>query len=141
MGLYQESPNYNPAVKFGPTAGFTSFTWTYIGKTLEISLYLAIKPRGYQILHVALSSGPSPRGVNYSPRVEFITKAHKFYMGLYSEIFRNPLGPLVSENDAKKGIKYILIISTCNSLSLCSNERKSIAHGYQYFSFANVNFQ
>ena len=50
-----------------------------IGKTLEISLYLAIRPRAYQILHVALSSGPSPRGVNYSPRVELIAMGHKFY--------------------------------------------------------------
>ena len=40
-----------------------------------------------QILHVALSSGPSPRGVNYNPRVESIAKGYKVYMGLYSEIF------------------------------------------------------
>ena len=32
VGLYQESPNCSP--------GVTSFTWTYKGKTLEISLYL-----------------------------------------------------------------------------------------------------
>ena len=42
-----------------------------------------------QILHVALSSGPSPRGVNYNPRVELIAKGYKFYIGLYSEILRN----------------------------------------------------
>ena len=38
-------------------------------------------------MHVALSSGPSPRGVNYNPRVELIAKGYKFYIGLYSEIF------------------------------------------------------
>ena len=47
------------------------------------------KAYGYQILHVALSSGPSPRGVNYNPRVELIAKGYKFYIGLYSEILRN----------------------------------------------------
>ena len=49
------------------------------------------KAYGYQILHVALSSWPSPRGVNYNPRVEMIAKGYKFYMGLYGEIFRNLL--------------------------------------------------
>ena len=38
-------------------------------------------------MHVALSSGPSPRGANYNPRVELIAKGYKFYIGLYSEIF------------------------------------------------------
>ena len=33
--------------------------------------------------------GISLTGVNYSPKVELIAKGHKFYMGLYSEIFRN----------------------------------------------------
>ena len=47
------------------------------------------KAYGYQILRVALSSGPSPRGVNYNPRVELIAKGYKFYIGLYSEILRN----------------------------------------------------
>ena len=41
------------------------------------------------MLHVVLFSGPSPLGVNYSPRVELIAKGHKFYICLYSEIFRN----------------------------------------------------
>ena len=49
------------------------------------------KAYGYQILHVTLSSGPSTRDVNYNPRVELIAKGYKFYMGLYSEIFRNLL--------------------------------------------------
>ena len=50
------------------------------------------KAYGYQILHVAsLSSGPSPRSVNYNPRVELIAKGYKFYMGLHREILRNLL--------------------------------------------------
>ena len=40
-------------------------------------------------LHVTLSSGPSIRGLNYSPKVELIAKDNKFYIGLFSEIFRN----------------------------------------------------
>ena len=84
MGLYQVSSNNSPGVKFDPAPWVTSFTWDYIGKkTLEVSLY--------QILHVALSSGLSPRDVNYNPRVELIAKGYKFYMGLYIEIFRNLL--------------------------------------------------
>ena len=43
------------------------------------------------MLHVALSSGSSPRGVNYNPGVELTAKGYKFYIGLYSEIFRNIL--------------------------------------------------
>ena len=34
-----------PGVKFGPFPGVTSFTLAYVGKTLEISLYLAIRSR------------------------------------------------------------------------------------------------
>ena len=45
VSLNGECPNYSPGVKFGPTPGFTSFTWAYIGKTLEISMYQAIRPR------------------------------------------------------------------------------------------------
>ena len=44
MGPYEVSSNYNPGVKFDPTSGVTSFTWDYIGKILEISLYVAIRP-------------------------------------------------------------------------------------------------
>ena len=45
MGPYQVSSNYSPGVKFDPTLGVTSFTLAYIGKILEISLYLALRPR------------------------------------------------------------------------------------------------
>ena len=39
-------PNYSLGVKFDPAlGGVTTFTWAYIGKTLEISVYLAIRPR------------------------------------------------------------------------------------------------
>ena len=58
LGLYQVSSNYSPGVKFDPIPGVTSFTWDYIGKPLEFSLYVAM---GYQILHVALYSRPLPR--------------------------------------------------------------------------------
>ena len=43
------------------------------------------KAYGYQILQGTLSIGPSPRGVNYNPRVELIAKGYKFYIGLHSE--------------------------------------------------------
>ena len=48
------------------------------------------KAYGYQILHVALSSGPSPRGVNYNPRVELIARVTSFtlaYIVKSCEIF------------------------------------------------------
>ena len=45
MGPYQVFSNYSPGVKFDPTPGVTSFTWDYIRKILEISLYVAIRPR------------------------------------------------------------------------------------------------
>ena len=45
------------------------------------------KAKGYQILHVALSSWTSPGAVSYSLTVKLIAEGHKFYMGLYSEIF------------------------------------------------------
>ena len=50
-----------------------------------------MKPRAtkFCMYIVALSSGPSPRGVNYNPRVEMIAKGYKLYMGLVKsfEIF------------------------------------------------------
>ena len=45
VDLYQECPNYIPGIQFGPVPGVTSFTLAYIGKILEMSLYLAIRPR------------------------------------------------------------------------------------------------
>ena len=52
MCLYQISSNNSPGVKFDPTPGVTSFTRDYIGKTLEIALYLAIWP---SLLNLACS--------------------------------------------------------------------------------------
>ena len=80
-------------VQIWPHPRVRSFTWTYKGKFLEISQYLAMKPRStkFCMYIVALSSGPLPRGENDNPRVEMIAKGYKFYMGLYSEIFRNLL--------------------------------------------------
>ena len=73
------------------------------------------KAYGYQILHVALSSGPSPRGVNYNPRVELIAKGYKFYIGLYSEILRNLAnGFHVSASGAIQGHHGPLVLTFCN---------------------------
>ena len=44
ISLYQEYPNFSPLIEIDPTSGVTSFTWAYIGKTFEISLYLGIRP-------------------------------------------------------------------------------------------------
>ena len=86
-------PNYSTGVKFGPTLGGG-------GHNFDIGLYWenfrnlpvpSHKAQGYQIMHVALSIGPSQRSVNCSPRVKLIAKGHKFYMELYSEIFQNLL--------------------------------------------------
>ena len=43
-----------------------------------------MKPRAtkFCVYIVASSSGLSPRGVNYNPRVEMIAKGYKFYVGL-----------------------------------------------------------
>ena len=58
-------------------------------------------------MHVALSSGPSPRGVNYNPRVEWIAKGYKFYIGLYSEILLLKIRTMVSNFSPCKG-SYVL---------------------------------
>ena len=52
-----------------------------------------MKPRAtkFCMYIVALSTGPSLGGVNYNLRVEMIAKGYRFYVGLYSEIFRNLL--------------------------------------------------
>ena len=44
---------------------------------------------GYQILRETLSSGPSVRDLNCSPKVELVAKDNKFYIGLFCEIFQN----------------------------------------------------
>ena len=50
--MSQISSNNSPGVKFDPTPGVTSFTKDYIGKTLEIALFLAIWP---SLLNLACS--------------------------------------------------------------------------------------
>ena len=65
------------------------------------------KAYGYQILHVALSSGPSPKGVNYNPRVELIAKGYKFYIGLYSEILLLKIRTMATKFSPCKG-SYVL---------------------------------
>ena len=44
MDLYQFSSNCSPGVKFDPNTGVTSFTWDYVGKTLEFPLYVVMRP-------------------------------------------------------------------------------------------------
>ena len=63
---------------------------------------------GYQILHVTLSSGPSVRGVNYSPKVELIAKDNKFYIGLFSEYFEIFLLELMATNFIPSSGSYVL---------------------------------
>ena len=50
-------PLQNFLLNLGPPQGLQIFTSAYVGKTLDISLYLAIRPR-LTIFHVALSSWP-----------------------------------------------------------------------------------
>ena len=45
VGLYRECLNYSPGVKFGPDPGVTTFRMANIEKNLEISLYLAVRPK------------------------------------------------------------------------------------------------
>ena len=72
MGPYQVSSNYSPGVKFDPTlGGVTSFTWDYIGKILEISLYVAIGPRVTKFCMLLYLVGLYKECPNYSPGVKF----------------------------------------------------------------------
>ena len=89
VGLNQECPNYSPG-DFGPMPGVTSFTRGYIGKTVEISLYLATRPRVskfYLWLYIGELYQECP---NYSLWIKFdpILGGHKFYMGLCMENFK-----------------------------------------------------
>ena len=45
VGLYQECPNYSPGVKFGLPRDSQVLHGLIVEKTLEISIYLAIRPR------------------------------------------------------------------------------------------------
>ena len=91
MDLYQECPNYSPGVKFGPAPGVTSFTLAYIGKILEISLYLAIRPRDTKFCMKLYLVGLYQKCPNYNRGVKFdpTLGGHNFYMGLYRENLRN----------------------------------------------------
>ena len=79
MGLYQVSSNNSPGVKFDLTLGVTSFTWDYIGKTLENSLYLTkwLRLTKFCMLLYLLRV----------PKVQ--PGGHKFYMGLYRKKLPN----------------------------------------------------
>ena len=73
MGPYQVSSNYSPGVKFDPAPGVTSFTWNYIGKILDISLYVAMRPRvrATKFGMLLYLMGPYQVSSNYSPGVKF----------------------------------------------------------------------
>ena len=61
MGLYQVSSNNSPGIKFDPAPGGHKF---YMGLYMEKLPNLPLtshKALAYQILHVALSSGPLQR--------------------------------------------------------------------------------
>ena len=65
-------PNYSPGVKLHLTlGGVATLTWAYIGKTLEISVYLAIRLKLTKFcmqLHLVDLYQDCP---NYSPGVKF----------------------------------------------------------------------
>ena len=91
MGPYQVSSNYSPGVKFDPTPGVTSFTWDYIWKILEISLYVAIRPRVTKFCMYLYLMGPYQVSSNYSPGVKFdptpgVTSFTLAYIGKILEI-------------------------------------------------------
>ena len=71
VGLYQECPNYSCGIKFGPAMGGTSFTLAYIGKTVEISLHLAIRPRLIKFCILIYLVGLYREWPKYSPGVKF----------------------------------------------------------------------
>ena len=72
-----------------------SFTWASIEKTLEIFLYLAMRPSITKVLHLTLSSGPlalyQEHQIIALSQIWPHPRGHKFYMGLYRENFRNPV--------------------------------------------------
>ena len=91
MGLDQVSSNYSPVVKFDPTPGVTSFTWDYIGKILEISLYIAIRPRVTKFYMYLYLVGLYQECPNYSPGIKFgpaagVTSFTFTYIGKILEI-------------------------------------------------------
>ena len=90
MGPYQVSSNYSPGVKFDPTPGVTSFTWDYIGKILEISLYVAIRPRVTKFCMYLYLVGLYQEHPNYSPGVKFGPAPGSIVIhGIYRENLRN----------------------------------------------------
>ena len=74
-----------------PGVGFTSFTWAYVGKTLEISLYLAIRPRATEFCMWLYLLVLYRKCLNYSPGGQNCSQQgkHKFYMDIYGENLKN----------------------------------------------------
>ena len=71
MGFYQVSSNYRPGVKFDPTPWVISFTWDYKGKTLEFSLYVAMKSMVTKYCMYPYLAGLYQECPNYSSGVKF----------------------------------------------------------------------
>ena len=71
MVLNQICSNYSPGVKFGPAPGITSFRRACIEKTLEILLYLDIKPRVTKFCMWDYLVGIDQEHPNYSALVKF----------------------------------------------------------------------
>ena len=71
VGLYQVSSDYTPCIKFYPTPGVTNFTWDYIGKTLEFSLYAAMRPKLTKFCMKPYLMALYQECPNYSPGVKF----------------------------------------------------------------------
>ena len=91
MGPYQVSSNYSPGVKFDPTPGVTSFTWDYLEKISEISLYVAIRPRVtkfrmYLVGLYQMCPNYSP-GVKFDPALGGVATSMWAYIGKTLEIF------------------------------------------------------
>ena len=88
-------PNYSPGVKFDPAlGGVTTFTWAYIGKTLEISVYLAIRPRLTKVCMQLHPVDLYQECQNYSAGVKFgpapgVTSFTLAYIGKILEISQN----------------------------------------------------
>ena len=74
VGLDQECPNYSPWVKVDLIPGVTSFTWANIGKTVEISQYLAIRQIATKFCMWLYVVGLYQECPSNSPRVKIVLR-------------------------------------------------------------------
>ena len=66
------------------------------------------KAYGYQILHVTLSSVPSVRDLNYSPKVELIARITSFSLVYFVKYFEIFLLELMATNFSPSSGSYVL---------------------------------